>query len=62
MALTVQLFTATSGLAQHPSVQLNIPSPFKIIGGGAFDNWSGAGNLLTASPKSANVVCRREGS
>jgi hypothetical protein len=49
MALTVQLFTATSGSVEHPSVDVTVPAPFKIIGGGAFDNWSGAGNLLTAS-------------
>jgi hypothetical protein len=49
MALNVQLFTATSGLAPHPSVTLSIPNQFKIIGGGALDHWSGAGNLLTAS-------------
>jgi hypothetical protein len=49
MALNVQLFTATSGLTAHPSVDVHIPNTFKIIGGGAFDHWSGAGNLLTAS-------------
>ena len=49
MPLNVQLFTATSGLAQHPSVQLSVTPEFKIIGGGAVDNWSGTGNMLTAS-------------
>jgi hypothetical protein len=49
MALTVQLFTATSGVAPHPAAELTIPPDFKIIGGGAIDHWSGAGNLLTAS-------------
>lgn len=49
MPLDVQLFTATSGLAPHPSVQLDIPGDFKIIGGGALDHWSGVGNMLTAS-------------
>jgi hypothetical protein len=49
MALNVQLFTATSGLAEHPSVEVKIPDTFKIIGGGALDHWSGAGSLLTAS-------------
>ena len=48
-ALTVQLFVATSGVAEHPSVELTIPPQYKILGGGAFDHWSGAGNLLTAS-------------
>jgi hypothetical protein len=49
MALDVQLFVATSGQAAHPSVTVDIPAQFKIIGGGAIDNWSGEGNLLTAS-------------
>jgi vibriolysin len=49
MALTVQLFTATSGVAQAPSVELTVPGDHKIIGGGATDNWSGFGNLLTAT-------------
>src|SRR5215813_3149380 len=56
MALTIQLFTATSGVAPHPSVEVSVPPGYKIVGGGAFDHWSGAGNLLTASfPKSTNT-------
>jgi hypothetical protein len=49
MALTVSLFAASSGPVAHPSVDVTVPAPFKIIGGGAFDHWTGAGNLLTAS-------------
>ena len=49
MAFNVQMFTATSGVMPHPSVELTLPSDFKIVGGGAFDHWSGWGNLLTAS-------------
>jgi hypothetical protein len=56
MALAVQLFTATGGMAPHPSVELSIPASYKIIGGGALDHWSGAGNLLTASfPKGSQT-------
>jgi len=56
MALTVQLFSATSGLAPHPSVELTVPADYKIVGGGAFDHWSGAGSLLTASyPRGART-------
>jgi len=55
MPIQVQLFTATSLLAQHPLVRVSVPPAYKIIGGGALDSWSGAGNLLTASyPESAN--------
>jgi hypothetical protein len=49
LPLQIQLFTATSSLAPHPSVEVNVPSGYKILGGGAQDNWTGAGNLLTAS-------------
>src|ERR1700682_4774918 len=50
MTLKVQLFTATSDSVEHPSVEVTVPAKFKIIGGGAFDNYlSGAGNILTAS-------------
>jgi vibriolysin len=49
MALQVQVFVATSGVAPHPSVQIDIPTDYKIIGGGAFDHWGEPGNLLTAA-------------
>ena len=49
MPLNVKLFVATGGLAQHPSVELDLPQGHKIIGGGATDHWSGQGNMLTAS-------------
>jgi hypothetical protein len=55
MALPIQLFTATSGVTPHPSVEVTVPAGYKIVGGGAFDHWSGAGSLLTASyPKTPN--------
>jgi vibriolysin len=49
MTLQVQTFTATSGVTPHPSVQITVPPGYKIIGGGAFDHWSGSGSILTAS-------------
>ena len=56
MAITIQLFTATSPVAQHPTVSVNVPSGYKILGGGAFDHWGGQGNLLTASyPQNLNT-------
>ena len=48
MPFIVELFTAKSCVAPHPSVELTVPSDFRIIGGGAFDDWKGYGNLLTA--------------
>ena len=49
MTLQIQTFTATSGITAHPSVQVSVPAGWKILGGGAFDHWTGAGSLLTAS-------------
>jgi hypothetical protein len=49
MTLPIQIFTATGGVTAHPSVQVGVPAGFKIVGGGAFDHWTGAGSLLTAS-------------
>ena len=50
MALNIQLFTATSGIAAHPSLDLTVPVGYKVVGGGAFDHYNGGyGNLLTAS-------------
>jgi hypothetical protein len=49
MTLQIQTFTATSGVTAHPSVQVTVPAGYKILGGGAFDHWTGAGSLLTAS-------------
>ena len=49
MALSIQLFQAVTDPQAHPLVDVVVPSNFKIIGGGAYDHWHGAGNLLTAS-------------
>jgi len=54
--INIQLFAVTSGVAPHPSIELPVPAGYKIVGGGATDNWNGAGNLLTASyPKGPNT-------
>jgi hypothetical protein len=44
---TVQ--AAISLPAAHPSLTVLLPPGFRVVGGGARDSWSGAGNLLTAS-------------
>jgi hypothetical protein len=49
MALQIQTFTATSNVMAHPTAQVTVPPSFKLLGGGAFDHWTGAGSLLTAS-------------
>ena len=40
----------TSGVANHPSQQVNLPSEFVVVGGGAMANYgSGVGSMLYAS-------------
>jgi vibriolysin len=36
-------------VAPHPSAHVALDSGWILSGGGALDNWTGAGNLLTAS-------------
>lgn len=47
--MILQRFGKTSGLAQHPEVQVEVPSGWKVISGGASASYSGAGSLLTKS-------------
>jgi hypothetical protein len=47
---------STGDIAQHPSAQVSVQSGFTMTGGGAKDNWNGAGNLLTASYPSGNNI------
>ncbi|MDC3959795.1 hypothetical protein [Polyangium jinanense] len=42
----VEIASATSGTAPHPSSAANISPGFALTGGGALVHWSGAGNLL----------------
>jgi hypothetical protein len=47
---------STSEAAAHPAARVEVPIGWKILGGGARVNWTGAGNLLTASyPESLRV-------
>jgi len=45
----VRLVSATGGTASFPSASVTVPAGYTMTGGGARDNWSGAGNLLTSS-------------
>jgi hypothetical protein len=54
MQLTVHVFIQSGQIAQHPTAQVSVPQGYKLIGGGAIDNWVGEGNLLTASYPSGN--------
>jgi serine protease len=44
--------TATSSNAAHPDVTANLPAGYVLLGGGFKVNWSGMGNLGTASAPS----------
>jgi hypothetical protein len=48
-SFNLKMFTATGSSTAHPSASITVDEGYKIIGGGAKVNWSGAGNLLTAS-------------
>lgn len=43
-----KMFTASGAIAHHPKVEVEVDADCKILGGGAFVNWRGGGNLLTA--------------
>lgn len=55
-SVTIKLFSNSGATAAHPVARVTVPKNYKIIGGGAQVNWSGPGNLLTASyPVSTSV-------
>ena len=45
----VDFFVSEGSAAAHPSQSVSVPDEYKMVGGGALDNWSGYGNMLTAS-------------
>lgn len=44
-----KVVNATSNVAAHPTLQVNLPSEFTVVGGGARVNYNGVGNMLYAS-------------
>ena len=54
--LTTHILSVTSALHAHPEARVKVPDGYKLVGGGAKDDWTGAGNLLTSSfPESNNT-------
>jgi hypothetical protein len=54
--LRTHIMSVTSDSASHPEARITVPDGYKLLTGGALDDWSGAGNLLTASfPESDNT-------
>ena len=39
----------TSGVSAHPTAKCKVATGFTLVGGGAFVDWKGSGNLLNAS-------------
>jgi hypothetical protein len=51
-----EILDVTSDVRAHPDVRIVVPEGYKLLCGGALDNWKGPGNLLTASfPESDNT-------
>lgn len=46
---SIHLVTEESGRGDHPEATALLPNDFVLVGGGAKVEWSGEGNLLTAS-------------
>ncbi len=55
----VKIFSSTSSSAPHPYKRTDVTSDYHLISGGAKVNWSGYGNLLTASyPSGTGWIAR----
>jgi hypothetical protein len=55
-----EILSVTSDVRNHPEARVVVPEGYKLLCGGALDNWNGAGNMLTASfPESDNTWCAR---
>lgn len=48
-ALNYKVVSATSGVAAHPKLQVDLPPEFTVVGGGAKANYTGNGSILYAS-------------
>jgi hypothetical protein len=56
MAIQVRVFHSLPKAPKaHPYAEAVVEPGYKVIGGGAIDSWSGAGNLLTASYPSEDL-------
>lgn len=51
----IHINTQESGLGSHPEATASVPGGFVLVSGGFRINWSGAGNLATASFPSTNL-------
>jgi MAC/Perforin domain len=49
LALRTYIVSETSGVASRPEVRVTVPKGYKLLSGGAQNNWTGKGSFLTAS-------------
>lgn len=54
------IFSQTSPILPGPEAEVRLPQNYKLLGGGARENWTGAGNFVTASyaPNNASWLAR----
>jgi len=53
---TPEILNVTSDVRAHPDMRVVVPEGYKLLCGGALDNWKGSANMLTASfPESDNT-------
>jgi hypothetical protein len=48
-ALRTHILSATSDIASRPKTRVGVPDGYKLLSGGARNNWTGRGSFLTAS-------------
>lgn len=53
--VTSRFFWVSTPPANHPEGSVQVPLGFKLIGGGAYVRWSGAGNMLTSTFPHSNL-------
>ena len=56
-----EVLSVTSDVRNHPDARVVVPEGYKLLCGGAQDNWKGAGNLLTASFPEGDNTWRASG-
>jgi len=49
LALKIHLMSETSIVASRPETRITVPKGYKLLSGGALNNWTGKGSFLTAS-------------
>lgn len=59
--LAPEILSVTSDVSSHPDARVVVPEGYKLLCGGALDNWKGEGNILTASFPEGDNTWRASG-